>query len=239
VAWDERGGFKKPSRPTVKRVIQALENVNSIRAEVVYRSFTKITVVNWGNYQEPTREGLQQTLQPALQDLVTTEIEEEEEVQTTSSKRSNYSGICKTLSDDVLGIPLFWKAHQVKTMERQVERLSAEVVIRVVQEQANRISSPRIRDRAAYITKLVEEHDPAISKAADKHEGFVTCKCGKRHRVLMQIAHRKHYWTARGEQLAIRCGCGETTPTGFKMPTSYDTPELKPYSLADEALNAI
>lgn len=52
VSWDERGGFKKPSRPTVNRVIQELEKVDSIRTEVVYRSFTRITVVNWHLYQD-------------------------------------------------------------------------------------------------------------------------------------------------------------------------------------------
>ena len=66
----------------------------------------------------------------------------------------------------------------------------------------------------------------------------MTCKCGKRHKILMAVSQRKHYWSGRGNQLSIRCGCGESTPTGMQMPSSYDVSTLKPFSIVEEAMSA-
>jgi hypothetical protein len=66
VAWDARQNYKKPSKPTVKRALHELEIVDSITTEVVYRSFTRITVTNWSQYQQPKADGLQEKSQVAL-----------------------------------------------------------------------------------------------------------------------------------------------------------------------------
>ena len=149
-----------------------------------------------------------------------------------------YSGICREIETDLLGIPMNWRSFQVKKMEVQVARLGAPKVLEVVRNAAKGITAPGIKDRAQYALRIVEQFDPEVEAAQNAHWGKVTCEgCGATHKILMQIEKRKIWWVARGSELAIRCGCGQSVPTGKQMPSSYDATELKDMPTAiEEAL---
>ena len=127
-----------------------------------------------------------------------------------------------------------WRGHQTRLLKDQVERLGEETVLRVIREAAKGIGGPGVNDRATYLLRIVERYDPAVAAAQDEHWGRVKCVCGKTHKILMPIQQRKIYWSVRGEELAIKCGCGESVLTGKRVPQSYDVTELRDMPTAVE-----
>lgn len=79
IAWDERNGYRRPTRKTISHVISELEVVNSISTEVVYRSFTRITVMHWADYQTTSVGGIQTKHQRS--DTTPTHLDVDVEVQ--------------------------------------------------------------------------------------------------------------------------------------------------------------
>tara|TARA_R100000808_G_scaffold24737_1_gene57944 strand:- start:1929 stop:2870 length:942 start_codon:yes stop_codon:yes gene_type:complete len=131
--------------------------------------------------------------------------------------------------EEELSVPMNWRPYETKKLDGLAATHGEDTCLRIVNTAANVITSPRIRNRAAYTVKILEEYDPATEKAADEHEGYVTCdNCKSRHRVLMDLAKRNLYWSAMGKQLAIKCGCGKQVPTGFLVPGTYDVTQLQP-----------
>ena len=124
-------------------------------------------------------------------------------------------------------IAFAWRGHQTRLLKDQVERLGEETVLRVIREAAKGIGGPGVNDRATYLLRIVERYDPAVAAAQDEHWGRVKCVCGTTHKILMPIQQRKLYWSVRGKELAIKCGCGESVPTGKRVPDSYDVTELR------------
>lgn len=120
-----------------------------------------------------------------------------------------------------------WRGHQTRLLKDQVKRLGEETVLRVIREAAKGIGGPGVNDRATYLLRIVERYDPAVAAAQDEHWGRVKCVCGTTHKILMPIQQRKLYWSVRGKELAIKCGCGESVPTGKRVPDSYDVTELR------------
>lgn len=103
VAWDERGGYRKPSRRTISRAISELEVVNSIETEVVYRSFTKISVVNWGSYQAPNEQTYPDEAPERYTILAHKEVHAEGTTEGTESTcASNGKAKTETVDPDVL-----------------------------------------------------------------------------------------------------------------------------------------
>ena len=124
-------------------------------------------------------------------------------------------------------IAFAWRGHQTRLLKDQVKRLGEETVLRVIREAAKGIGGPGVNDRATYLLRIVERYAPAVAAAQDEHWGRVKCVCGTTHKILMPIQQRKLYWSVRGKELAIKCGCGESVPTGKRVPDSYDVTELR------------
>ena len=115
VAWDEKNGHRKPSRRTISRAISELEKVNSILTEVVYRSYTKITVVNWAEYQSPANGGIQTAPQEAGQNSPTLDLRRE--VLSTSGEEEGTSQKSPS-SLPVEASPEAWKL--IGTIEKEL-----------------------------------------------------------------------------------------------------------------------
>ena len=195
------------------------------------------SVTKTGPEKRREREEVQTTPLPPFPEPLSVPVDTETEPEYQHLTRSFFKQIEELFDRELV---FQWRGFQIKLLKDQVDRLGETKVLDVIRDAAKGISAPGITDRAQYLLKIVERYDPAVEKAKNAHWGRVICKtCGKTHKILMPIDQRKLYWTSGGQQLAIRCGCGESVPTGKRIPERYDVSELRDIpSNVEEALTS-